>query len=188
MFLRYGKRAFDVFFAMIAIIALYPLMLLTSTLIFLEDGRPVVFRQRRVGANGVSFVLFKFRSMPVETASISSEKAGNLKITRVGGIIRRTNIDEIPQLFNILRGDMSIVGPRPALPSQDGLVEIRKTNGSSRLRPGLTGLAQINSYDGMTPSAKAEYDGRYVSQITLLGDLGIILRTFGYLLSRPPVY
>ncbi len=167
---------------------LAPVLLLTGLFIAFEDGSPVVFRQSRIGARLRKFTIYKFRSMPLDTKSISSDKARDLKITRVGKVIRRTNIDELPQLVNILKGDMSIVGPRPALPSQESLIEIRMSNGSSLLRPGLTGLAQINAYDGMTPAEKAEFDGKYAKDVTFVGDLWIFFRTFVYLFERPPVY
>jgi len=130
----------------------------------------------------------KFRSMPVTTADIPSAQAGALRVTRVGAIIRRTNIDELPQLFNILKGEMSIVGPRPPLPSQTRLLELRAAEGALDVAPGLTGLAQIKSYDGMPETEKAAYDGQYARNVTFLNDTMIVLRTFGYLAHRPPVY
>ena len=103
-------------------------------------------------------------------------------------MIRRTNLDELPQLFNILKGDMSIVGPRPPIPSQQELTELRKANGAIACRPGLTGLAQVSSFDGMTVPQKAAFDGEYAKRISFVGDITIILRTFVYLLKPPPVY
>jgi O-antigen biosynthesis protein WbqP len=187
-YVGWGKRLLDVILAGTALAVLSPLLLLTVVLIRLEDGGPTLFRQRRSGRDGVDFTLFKFRSMPVGSANVPSAGAGNLRITRVGRIIRRTNIDELPQLLNILRGDMSVVGPRPALPSQEDLLSLRRENGAMRCRPGLTGLAQVKSYDGMPVSEKASLDGRYAARPSLFGDLGIILRTVAYLFRRPPVY
>jgi O-antigen biosynthesis protein WbqP len=157
-------------------------------LIRLEDGNRAIFRQRRVGRDGQEFTLMKFRSMPMNTSHVPSAQAASLRITRVGKVIRRLNIDELPQLFNIFRGDMSVVGPRPALASQTQLVDLRQQLGALSVRPGLTGLAQVNSYDGMPESEKAGFDGKYASRVTLWGDLRIILRTFTYLMHRPPVY
>jgi O-antigen biosynthesis protein WbqP len=185
---RGPKRLFDLVIAIPALIVLSPLLLVTALAIRLEDGSPVLFRQRRVGRHGADFTIFKFRSMPVATPSVPSAAAAKLNVTKVGKVIRRTNIDELPQLLNVLRGDMSIVGPRPALASQTELVTLRHERGIDRLRPGLTGLAQVNSFDGMTDRQKVEWEARYASRVSFWSDFLIVLRTFGYLLHRPPVY
>jgi O-antigen biosynthesis protein WbqP len=182
------KRLFDLLIAVPAVIVLSPVLLATSLAIWFEDGRPVFFRQVRVGRNGRDFTIFKFRSMPVATPSVPSADAARLRVTRVGAFIRRTNIDELPQLFNVLLGQMSIVGPRPGLAVQKELMDMRRARGVDRLRPGLTGLAQVNSFDGMTDVQKVEWEARYAERVTLVHDLSIVLRTFGYLLHRPPVY
>jgi O-antigen biosynthesis protein WbqP len=182
------KRDLDIFFSLAAMLLLSPLLLIVALLIKVFDPGPVIFRQKRVGINGEPFVFYKFRSMPVNTVDIPSDKIGALKIRRVGRFIRRTSIDELPQLFNILRGDMSIVGPRPPIASQIELIGLRRSNGALLCRPGLTGLAQIRSFDGMTVLQKAEIDGVYARSITLLGDIKIILGTFTYLVKPPPVY
>lgn len=184
----WGKRLVDVVLAGLALLVLSPLLLLTALAIRLEDGGPALFRQRRSGRDRADFTLMKFRSMPVGSANVPSASAATLRITRVGRLIRRTNIDELPQLLNILRGDMSVVGPRPALPSQADLLELRAQNGAIRCRPGLTGLAQVSSYDGMPVAEKAALDGRYAERPGFLSDIGIILRTVAYLFRRPPVY
>lgn len=183
-----GKRALDICLSSLAILVLAPLLALTAVLILMEDGRPVVFRQPRVGRYCKKFVILKFRSMPVRAPNVPSDQARNIKVTRVGAVIRRTNIDELPQLLNILRGDMSIVGPRPALPAQEELIAARSAAGALECRPGLTGLAQVSSFDGMSVQAKATLDARYAERITLFGDLVLIGRTVGYLFRPPPVY
>lgn len=185
---KVGKRVFDIAAASMAMVVLSPVLLATTLAVRLEDGGPALFISERVGRNGHLFRFLKFRSMPVNTAQVPSASAGQLRITRTGRIIRRTSIDELPQLINILRGDMSIVGPRPAIPSQIGLKQLRERNGALACRPGLTGLAQVNSFDGMPEDAKAQYDGQYAQRITLWGDLKIILGTFRYLLAPPPAY
>jgi O-antigen biosynthesis protein WbqP len=188
MYLAFGKRFFDVFIAITAAIALAPLMVVTGILIAIFDPGPIFFRQSRVGSNGRVFNFYKFRSMPTNTEDIPSDRIGKVELTWVGTLIRRTNIDELPQLFNILIGDMSVVGPRPSLPTQYELIEYRKKNGALVCRPGLTGLAQISSFDGMKVFEKANLDGKYALSISLYNDIRIILRTFGYLLKAPPVY
>ena len=181
------KRPFDLVLSLTALVLLSPLLLVTAALIRLEDGGPALFVQDRVGQNGRLFRLKKFRSMPVDTKNLPSTAAG-LRITRVGTVIRRTNVDELPQLLNIVQGDMSIVGPRPALPSQETLLEYRRQNGADGCKPGLTGPAQVNSYDGMPEREKADWDGWYRERQSLWLDGLLILRTFGYLARRPPTY
>jgi len=126
--------------------------------------------------------------MVIGTQSLPSDQVDKIKVTWLGRIIRRTNIDELPQLFNILRGDMSVVGPRPALVQQENLTSLRRQSGALSCRPGLTGLAQIRSFDGMTIEQKAEFDAEYARHVTPLGDFSIIFKTFFYLLKSPPVY
>jgi O-antigen biosynthesis protein WbqP len=178
----------DVLLSGAALVVLSPIMAVTALLIRMEDRGPAIFRQQRVGQGGRPFQVMKFRSMPVNTPNVPSASAKALTVTRVGKIIRRTNIDELPQLITIFRGDMSIVGPRPALFTQESLLEMRKANGALDAKPGLTGLAQVHSYDNMPEEEKARWDGEYARNISFLGDLSIIFRTFGYLARRPPSY
>ena len=188
MYGRFLKRVVDVAISAGSLLALSPVMLLIAVAISAEDGGPVLFRQKRVGRGGELFEVLKFRSMPVATRDMPSALAGEVRVTRVGKIIRRTNLDELPQLLNILRGQMSVVGPRPPLPSQQELCQIRQVNGAIDCKPGLTGLAQINAYDGMPEKEKAKWDGTYAAKLSFLSDMTIILRTFRYLSKRPPVY
>jgi O-antigen biosynthesis protein WbqP len=181
------KRVLDVVVSGLSLIFLSPLLVLTAIAIRLEDGGPALFRQERVGRNGARFRIFKFRSMPVDTPHVAKADAAALRITRVGKVIRRTSVDELPQLLNILRGEMSVVGPRPPLPSQTALLETRAALGAMGCKPGLTGWAQINGRDGMPEPEKGRLDAHYAQQITFATDLRIILKTFGYLLKRPPV-
>ncbi len=138
--------------------------------------------------NGKLFYMYKFRSMPVNTKNIASDKIKELNLNFVGKFIRRTNIDELPQLLNILKSDMSFVGPRPSLPSQNDLIEIRLKKGVLSFKPGMTGLAQISSYDGMSINTKVDFDKEYINSISLTTDVSIILKTFSYLLKPPPLY
>ena len=188
MYKLFGKRLFDIFIVFVAVVCLSPLIVIIALLIKIVDPGPIIFKHNRVGQNGELFSFFKFRSMPVNTGDLASDEVGQVKFTWVGKMIRRTNIDELPQLLNILKGDMSIVGPRPPIGSQEELLQARKGNGSLFVRPGLTGLAQVNSFDGMTVSEKAAFDGEYVEKITFVKDVQIILNTVLYLFKPPPVY
>jgi len=182
------KRLLDFLFAFFALILLSPVIAAIALTIRTSDPGPAIFRQQRVGTGGRHFTIFKFRSMPIDTGDIASDLLGEVRLSAVGRFIRRTNLDELPQLFNILRGDMSLVGPRPPIPSQIELISMRRENGALACRPGLTGLAQVNGYDGMSVPHKASFDGDYARRITFLDDLIIILRTFGYVLKPPPTY
>lgn len=188
MYIKYGKRLFDIIFSITTIFVLFPIFLIIAILIKLFDNGPVIFTQARVGRYGREFIFFKFRSMPVNTPNLPSSQLKNVSISLIGKLIRRTNLDELPQLFNIFFGDMSFVGPRPSLISQDDLIELRKLSGALDCRPGLTGLAQINSYDTMNVNVKASFDALYSRDITFFGDCKIIARTFVYLIKPPPIY
>ena len=188
MYRLYGKRLFDVVWATCSLVVLSPLLIIVVCLILLYDPGPVLFSHKRVGRNGFLFRFYKFRSMPVDTPKVPSDCLGDVQLTFIGKFIRRTNIDELPQLFNILKGDMSIVGPRPPLPDQVELISLRRKNGSLDLRPGLTGLAQIRSFSGMNYSQKAFFDGQYANSYGLMLDLRIIIETVAYLFKPPPVY
>lgn len=188
MYLQFGKRLFDIIFCLIALLFLFPILIFISLLILLFDKGPLIYKQIRIGKDKKLFYIYKFRSMPINTRSISSDKIKKLNLTWIGRFIRRTNIDELPQLINILKGDMTIVGPRPALSNQTNLIKYRHRFRVFYFRPGLTGLAQINSYNGMSSLIKAKYDQKYIKSISLKKDLIIILKTFIYILKPPPIY
>lgn len=188
MYAQGPKRLFDLTAAGAALLLLSPLILAIALSIRIWDPGPVIFRQKRVGVDGRAFDFYKFRSMPVNTGDLPSDQIGELRLAGIGRLIRRTNLDELPQLWNILKGDMSLVGPRPSLPSQSELIELRAKNGALACRPGLTGWAQVNSYDGMSIEEKARFDGEYVRKVSPAKDLVILLRTIGYLRRPPPKY
>jgi O-antigen biosynthesis protein WbqP len=182
------KRFADVLLAIALIIALVPIYTFVGLIITLQDRGSVFFEQYRVGENGKEFLFFKFRSMPMASPNVESHERGKLKITPFGKFIRRTNLDELPQFYNVLKGDMSFIGPRPPIPSQVGLVKLRKDNGSLFLKPGLTGLAQVNSYDGMPEEEKATYDGEYFQNFSFRQDVIILFKTVKYFTKKPPTY
>jgi O-antigen biosynthesis protein WbqP len=188
MYRLFFKRLIDVVASLMTSILLLPLLLLVALLIKLFDPGPIIFMQRRVGKEGKLFNFYKFRSMPVNTGDIPSDKLSDINLTLVGKIIRRTNIDELPQLFNIVKGDMSIVGPRPPIPNQRELIELRRMNGALNCKPGLTGLAQVNSFDGMNVEEKVAFDAKYAADMSFKMDALIVLCTVGYLFKSPPKY
>ena len=185
---KHGKRVLDALIACLIGLFSLPAALLAAALVRLEDGKAAVFRQERLGQGGRAFTILKLRSMAVGTVNVTSAQAGSLTVTRMGRVLRRTNLDEIPQLWNVVRGDMSLVGPRPALPTQTDLTALRTASGAINVRPGLTGLAQVNAYDGMSEQEKAALDAKYAASISFSRDLAILLRTFSYLLKPPPRY
>lgn len=187
MFLLF-KRVFDVFTAICLIIILFPIYITIALIIFLQDGGTPIFKQLRIGYGGDKFMFYKFRSMPLKTPNVESHEKRKLTITPFGKFIRRTNLDELPQFFNVLKGDMSFIGPRPPIPSQEKLIALRKENKSLFLKPGLTGWAQVNSYNNMPEEKKAQFDGEYVSRISLKMDVLILLKTAIYFTKKPPTY
>lgn len=174
------KRIFDIVFAMIFIILLSLPMIIVSVLIKCDSKGPILFKQNRIGKNKRIFKILKFRSMYIDTnPNEPTHKLGNAEthITKVGSFIRKTSIDELPQLFNILFGQMSFVGPRPALWNQDDLIFERDKYYANEIKPGLTGLAQISGRDELEIPLKAKIDGEYVIKRGFFFDLIIILKT-----------
>lgn len=173
--------------AAIGLIATLPLWPLIAAAVWVDSPGPVIFRQERVGRDDTRFCLLKFRSMWAGTPSLSTaqlaELHGGSAITRVGRFLRRSSLDELPQLINVLRGEMSLVGPRPALPSQIALLELRRAGGSDVLLPGITGWAQINGRDNLGDEAKALYDADYLKLRSLKFDLMILGRTVAPVLT-----
>lgn len=151
-------------------------MLIICLLGLIDTGSPV-FRQIRVGRNKRAFTLVKFRTMKVDTADIASHLASRSSITPLGHFLRRTKLDELPQLWNVLMGDMSLVGPRPCLFSQSDLIEEREKRGVFSVRPGITGLAQINNIDMSTPALLAETDARMISEQSFFTYYELIYKT-----------
>ena len=182
------KRLCDFLAVFILLILIFPILLIIAICIKLHDGGPIIFKQKRIGKDGKKFLFLKFRSMPVNTPNVVSTNTGQLNITPIGKIIRRTNLDEIPQFINVLKGDMSLIGPRPCLPNQHSLIDLRVQNGAIKLKPGLTGWAQVNAYDYMPEEEKAKFDGEYSKELSLWMDIKIILGTVKYFTKKPPVY
>lgn len=169
------KRLFDIGISLIALLTLAPLLLGTALAVAMESGFPVLFRQTRVGLNGRTFGMFKFRSMVKNAASIGPyfTTTNDPRITRVGRFIRRTSLDELPQLLNVLTGDMSLVGPRPDVPAQQSLYSEADWAQRCSLRPGITGLAQALYRSDSTEAQRLEADLRYTREASLWLDLKI---------------
>lgn len=169
-------RLFDVLFASLGLIFGFPVLLIIYALGLLDTGSPL-FRQERVGRHRTPFILVKFRTMTVDTASVASHLASNASITRLGTFLRKTKLDELPQLWNVLKGEMSLVGPRPGLFNQEELVHERSIRGVFDVRPGITGLAQVSDIDMSTPKLLAETDQRMIQNLTLRDYFKYILMT-----------
>ena len=184
----YIKRIIDIILPIFILAIIFPFLIFICFMIKIHDGGPIIFKQKRIGKDGKEFLFLKFRSMPVNTPNVVSTNTGQLNITPIGKIIRRTNLDEIPQFINVLKGDMSLIGPRPCLPNQHSLIDLRVQNGAIKLRPGLTGWAQVNAYDYMPEEEKAKFDGEYSKELSLWMDIKIILGTVKYFTKKPPVY
>lgn len=168
------KRGIDFLLSSFALILLWPLFILLAILIKLDDPGPVFFRQKRVGVHKEYFNILKFRTMkmctPHDTPTHLLENPDQY-ITRVGQILRKTSLDELPQIFQIWSGKMSIIGPRPALWNQFDLIELRDQYGANDVRPGLSGWAQINGRDELSIEVKAKLDGEYVQKMSFLFDV-----------------
>lgn len=181
MYQHVFKRIFDILFSFFALIILALPMLILAFLIKLDSPGPIFFRQKRIGRNGTFFKIIKFRTMFVDTPSempTHQLSNPNSHISKMGSFLRRTSLDELPQLFNILSGSMSLIGPRPALWNQDDLFAEREKYGANALRPGLTGYAQINGRDEVPIPVKAKMDGFYAENIGFWLDTKIFFGTF----------
>ena len=184
------KRALAIVLSLVGILALGWLLILLSIAIKLDSPGPVLFRQKRVGLGKSHFYILKFRTMRIDTpGDMPTHLLVNPEqyITRVGRFLRKTSLDELPQLFNILAGHMAIVGPRPALWNQFDLIAERDRYGANDIRPGLTGWAQINGRDELEIDLKARYDGEYVERMSLGFDIRCILGTVTAVLRRDGV-
>ncbi len=159
-------RLFDLVFAFFGLLVGFPVLLLLVIIGFFDTGSPLFF-QERVGRNKKAFTLVKFRTMRKDTASVASHLASASSITKFGHFLRRTKLDELPQLWNVLKGEMSLVGPRPGLFNQEELTEAREKYNVFDVRPGITGLAQVNEIDMSTPELLAQTDAKMINSLSL---------------------
>ena len=190
MYQKYGKRIIDVVLSLCGIIVLSPILLLLALWIKLDSKGPVFFRQKRVGKGKTYFFILKFRTMYADTPSDVPThllKDPQALITRSGRFLRKTSLDELPQMFNILAGQMSIIGSRPALWNQYDLIEERERLGANDVLPGLTGWAQVNGRDELPIPVKARYDGEYAQHVTFGFDVKIFFKTIGNVITGKDV-
>lgn len=180
------KRLFDFICSLLLLIVLSPILAIIALVILIDDGKPVIFRQDRVGKDERIFKIYKFRTMKNGTRNaathdlVESESA----VTRSGKGLRRLSLDELPQLVNILKGDMSFVGPRPLIPEETEIRVLRRARGVYSVRPGVTGWSQVNGRDLVDNETKAQMDQEYVQRRSLLFDLKILLKTVVVVLRR----
>lgn len=190
MYTHFFKRLIDIVLSFIGIIVLGIPMLIIAAVIKHEDPGPALFRQKRIGKDKKYFMLLKFRSMKMSTPhDVPTHQLENPKqyLLKCGKTLRKLSLDELPQLFNILKGDMSIIGPRPALWNQDDLIAERDKYGANGVKPGLTGWAQINGRDELEIPIKAKLDGEYVEKQSFLFDCKCFFGTIGKVLKSDGV-
>jgi O-antigen biosynthesis protein WbqP len=180
MYKHFFKRLIDILLSGLGLIILFPLYLVIIFAILIDDPGSVIFAQKRVGKGKKYFMLYKFRSMKMTSPhDVPTHKLENPDqfITKTGRFLRRSSLDELPQIWNIFKGDMSIIGPRPALWNQDDLVAERDKYGANDIKPGLTGWAQINGRDALEIDAKARFDGEYVKKMGFIFDVKCFFKT-----------
>lgn len=170
---------FNRLFALIIFIILIPVFVAVALAIFIEDGFPILFTQKRVGINYTFFKIYKFRSMKKNTPNVATHLLTNPDqyLLKIGKFIRKTSLDELPNLINIIKGEMVFVGPRPALYNQDDLMTFRVASGVSKLKPGITGWAQINGRDEISIAHKVQLEQEYLYKKSILFDIEIIIKT-----------
>lgn len=176
----YIKNVLDFILSATALIILLPFIIFFSIAIKIETKGPILFKQKRIGKNKKQFTIYKFRTMRIDTPKDTPThmlKNPQMYITKMGKFMRKTSIDELPQIINILMGQMSIIGPRPALWNQENLIKEREKYNANIIKPGLTGWAQVNGRDELPIPVKAKYDGEYVEKMSLMFDIKIFFRT-----------
>lgn len=181
------KRIFDLFFAIILFILLSPILLIISIIIKLTSKGPVIFKQLRIGKNKQFFYIYKFRTMRINTPIVASKKIKEDYVTKIGKFLRSTSLDELPQLINVIKGDMSFVGYRPLIPEEDHIHEFRNKLEVYYIKPGITGWAQINGRNLIYDDDKAKYDYYYLINRNFLFDLKILAITFIKVIKREDI-
>lgn len=186
MYAKYIKRTLDLILSLMALIVLMPLMIIIGILVRINLGSPIIFKQKRPGKNEKIFTLYKFRTMTDKRDIDGNLLPDEYRLTKFGKFLRSTSLDELPELINIIKGDMAIVGPRPQL-IKDMLFMTKEQRRRHSVRQGLTGLAQINGRNNITWEEKLEYDLRYIENITFVEDTKIILKTILKVFKRDDI-
>ncbi|MCR2045370.1 sugar transferase [Anaerosalibacter massiliensis] len=187
------KRIIDFVLSLIALIILSPILLIIAIIIKLDSKGPVFFKQERLGRNGEVFLIYKFRTMIPDAEKVGLgiyTSSSDPRITKVGGFLRKTSLDELPQLINVLKGEMSLVGPRPPVPYHPYKYEDYSDEQKLRFTvpPGITGYAQINGRNTLTWDERIEYDIEYVKNFSVLLDIKIMFKTIGYTFNKKAIY
>ncbi|SYW04000.1 Uncharacterized sugar transferase EpsL [Oenococcus oeni] len=187
---NFFKYSLDIFFSLIMLIILFIPMLFISFFIKVDSKGPVFFKQIRFGLNSKPFIIYKFRSMVINAPVKANQDFDDIKshLTKVGFFIRKFSIDEWPQLWNVLKGDMSIIGPRALADTDRIVLNLRKQNGADKVRPGITGLAQIHGRNNITDQKKAFFDAEYAENLSAINDLKIIFKTIVLVLGRKGIF
>lgn len=183
------KRSIDIVCSLVGLIIFLPIFIITAVLIRIESRGNVIFKQLRIGKDSKPFYIYKFRSMRVDTPNMATNDMKNpeMYVTKIGKIIRKTSIDELPQLINILKGDMSIVGPRPVIEKEVELINLRKKHKVDTVLPGITGWAQINGRDNLGIEEKVKYDAEYLQKRSIKFDFHIMVMTVFKVLKRDDI-
>lgn len=189
MYQKYIKTIFDVFFTLILVIILIPVFIVIGITLRITTKGSVIYKQKRVGKNGKTFNIYKFRTMAPDTPIVVGTDRAHIRnrVTKVGRYLRDTSLDELPQLFNILKGNMSLIGPRPVVGTEYKLLKLRNENDVLSLKPGLTGLAQVNGRKNLSDEKKAQFDAEYAKKVSIFLDISILYKTIPVIFVREGV-
>ncbi|MEL1261967.1 sugar transferase [Leuconostoc mesenteroides] len=186
---NYIKKVFDLLMATFLIIVLSPVLLVVYVTLRVTTDDTVIYKQNRVGQYGEIFQIYKFRTMPKNTPILVGKQRAKIRnrVSKFARFLRSTSIDELPQLVNVIKGDMSLIGPRPVVPQEVALIQLREKSGANSVKPGLTGLAQVNGRKQLNNIEKAKFDAMYADHVTFKADILIVLRTLPIIIERDGV-
>lgn len=186
---NYIKKVFDLLMATFLVIVLSPILLVVYIILRVTTDDTVIYKQDRVGQYGKVFQIYKFRTMPKNTPILVGKQRAKIRnrVSKFARFLRSTSIDELPQLVNVVKGDMSLIGPRPVVPQEAALIQLREKSGANSVKPGLTGLAQVNGRKQLNNIEKAKFDAMYADHVTVKADILIVLRTLPIIIERDGV-
>ncbi|MBZ1508256.1 sugar transferase [Leuconostoc mesenteroides] len=186
---NYIKKIFDLLMATFLIIVLLPVLLVVYIILRVTTDDTVIYKQDRVGQYGKAFQIYKFRTMPKNTPILVGKQRAKIRnrVSKFARFLRSTSIDELPQLVNVIKGDMSLIGPRPVVLQEVALIQLREKSGANSVKPGLTGLAQVNGRKQLNNIEKAKFDAMYADHVTFKADILIVLRTLPIIIERDGV-